>query len=111
MSVDVLMATRRSSAVDHGPGRVEGDSKNAESDAPTRVFRHPELRYQRVTSKLDVASSSLVSRSIPPNSAAHEKGERPLSPCSFGRRNAFAFSLVGSQYGSEGSVLQLWADA
>ena len=63
VSVDVLMATRRSSAVDHGPGRVEGDSEKAESDAPTRVGRHHELRYQRVASKLDVEGSSPISRS------------------------------------------------
>jgi hypothetical protein len=40
-----------------------GYGQNAESDAPTSVFHHPDLKSQQVTSKLDVASSSLVSRS------------------------------------------------
>jgi hypothetical protein len=72
MSVDVLTAARRSSAVDCANGRVDGDSENAESDAPTTVFRDPDLKYQRVSSKLDVASSSLVSRSIKPSSGRFE---------------------------------------
>jgi hypothetical protein len=63
VSVAVRTVARRSSLVDHAGGRVEGDSANAESDAPTRVFRHADLKQQRVSSKLDVASSSLVSRS------------------------------------------------
>jgi hypothetical protein len=46
MSVKVLMPARRSSLVDHAGGRVEGDSANAESDAPTRVFHHADLNLK-----------------------------------------------------------------